>query len=319
MSDPYKIHDAIVKDVLSRKEDAVDFFRELLPGEITKNLDLENLEVENGVFVDEKLREYFSDMLFKVPTKEGKNQNLYLLFEHKSYPDKKIHLQLLKYMTEIHIKQTELMPILSIVFYHGKERWQTSIKFSEMFNLKSEDYKSQFLDFMYHLINLSQIEIDRLKMSLTLKFFLEILKYARRPDFEIELERIFAKAGEIFSSRTHIEFLHKVFLYIFQVTEVSKEKLGEIAGNVSKGAKKLVMTTAEKLRQEGIEEGIERGKLEGIEEGIEQGLERGIERGIEAEKLDIAKKMVAKGSDLGFVFEITGLTLEDLRREGIVK
>ena len=79
-----------------------------------------------------------------------------------------------------------------------------------MFDPKLEDSKNRFLDFTYHLIDLSQIDIERLKLSLTLSFFLEILKHATSPFFAREFERILKKTDEIFSSKNHTEFLHKM-------------------------------------------------------------------------------------------------------------
>lgn len=301
--DIHKIHDSFVREVLSKKEEAISFFNALLPKEITEHLDLNNLEVEDGTFIDDNFRQYYSDILFKVPVKngnEGSNQNLYLLFEHKSYPDKKIHLQLLKYISEIHSKQEELMPVIPVVFYHGKEKWKLSERFSEMFpeNIRNSGL-TEFLDFRYYLVDLNKIDTGRLQISLTLAFFLGIMKNIDRSNFEEVFSELLEKVRELFSSRDNAEFLHKMFLYIYNTTEITKEKLGAIVEvSISREAKEIAMTTAEKLIKEGEIRGELRGKLEG--------------------KLEDARKMLAKGADLEFIFDITGLSEEDLKKAGVI-
>jgi len=60
--------------------------------------------------------------------KNGDKQiKISLLYEHKSYPSKSIHLQLLRYILNVWENQAgskqELIPVIAIVFYHGKKRW----------------------------------------------------------------------------------------------------------------------------------------------------------------------------------------------------
>jgi len=56
-------------------------------------------------------------------------------------------------------------------------------------------------------------------------------------------------------------------------------------------------------------------RREAREEGREEGHENGLKEGMEKEKLIIAKNLLAKGSTLEFVREITGLSPEEI--EGI--
>ncbi|WP_338420438.1 hypothetical protein [Brachyspira aalborgi] len=51
-------------------------------------------------------------------------------------------------------------------------------------------------------------------------------------------------------------------------------------------------------REEGIKEGIEKGKLEGIKN----------------EKYSIAKSLKKAGSDIKFISEITGLTIDEIKK-----
>jgi predicted transposase/invertase (TIGR01784 family) len=80
---------------------AADFVQNYLPADVVAVLDLAKLQPEKETFIDSRLRKHFSDLLYSVPLKSGGRAYLYLLFEHKSQPDKQARLQLLRYMTRI--------------------------------------------------------------------------------------------------------------------------------------------------------------------------------------------------------------------------
>ena len=46
----------------------------------------------------------------------------------------------------------------------------------------------------------------------------------------------------------------------------------------------------------------------------EEGVESGIEQGIKEEKIEIAKNMLSKGMDIGDISEVTGLSIEEIRK-----
>lgn len=66
------------------------------------------------------------------------------LIEHKSYSDKKVSLQLLKYMTkiwELHLKQNnfgKLPVILPLLIHHGGKRYNIDVKFNLIIPERSE-------------------------------------------------------------------------------------------------------------------------------------------------------------------------------------
>ncbi|MDY0363006.1 MAG: Rpn family recombination-promoting nuclease/putative transposase [Desulforegulaceae bacterium] len=67
-------------------------------------------------------------MLYKADIK-GNSGYIYLLFEHKSYYDKWIHLQLLEYLIKIWCQDIKnnnpdnLLVIIPMVLYHGRYKW----------------------------------------------------------------------------------------------------------------------------------------------------------------------------------------------------
>ena len=86
MAEIVNVHDRIFKEMFSRKDGARDFFANYLPEDILKRLDLERIEIVKDSFIEKELREYFSDILYTVYLSDSPAY-LYMLFEHKSYPD----------------------------------------------------------------------------------------------------------------------------------------------------------------------------------------------------------------------------------------
>ncbi len=94
-------HDRFFKDIFSRTEVPQDFCRRYLPSGIVELLDLSTLTPAKDSFVDQELREYFSDLHFLVKLTTGREIYIYILFEHKSYLAERILFQILCYMVKI--------------------------------------------------------------------------------------------------------------------------------------------------------------------------------------------------------------------------
>ena len=60
--------------------------------------------------------------------------------------------------------------------------------------------------------------------------------------------------------------------------------------------------------------GYEEGKEEGIEEGRIEGRAEGIEEGSKQKAYEIAKKMLKKGNSIEDIYDITGLSIEEIEK-----
>src|SRR5215813_2862601 len=105
MTDLTNPHDRFFKELLARPETATDFLVNYLPPEIVALLDLSVPELAKDSFIDEELRQHFSDLLYRVKLRSGDDAFVYILFEHKSTPDGWTAFQLLRY--EVRIWETE--------------------------------------------------------------------------------------------------------------------------------------------------------------------------------------------------------------------
>ena len=63
-----------------------------------------------------------------------------------------------------------------------------------------------------------------------------------------------------------------------------------------------------------IDDSYQKGKEEGIEKGRAEGMKQGLEKGMKNGKIEIARKMLAKGMDEATVMDMTGLTAEEIKQ-----
>ena len=101
MSDLSNPHDRFFKETFSRLEVAQDFFTNYLPPAVTAVLNLDTLSLQSGSFIDPELQEQFADLLYRVDLTNNQKAYLYVLLEHKSYPDPHTPFQLLRYLQKV--------------------------------------------------------------------------------------------------------------------------------------------------------------------------------------------------------------------------
>lgn len=90
-------HDATFRQFLTQPEIARDFMELHLPAELRAVCDLSTLKLESGSFVEDDLRQYFSDVLYSLKTAQGDDGYVHVLIEHQSSPDKHMAFRLLRY------------------------------------------------------------------------------------------------------------------------------------------------------------------------------------------------------------------------------
>ena len=79
-------HDATFRQFLTQPDIARDFMALHLPPELRVRCDLSTLKLESGSFVEDDLRQYFSDVLYSLKTTAGDGY-IHVLIEHQSVSD----------------------------------------------------------------------------------------------------------------------------------------------------------------------------------------------------------------------------------------
>jgi predicted transposase/invertase (TIGR01784 family) len=169
-------HDKFFKQMFSKKEVARDFFDNYLPEELLKIVDTESLEIRKDSFIGADYKDRFSDLIYEVNIRNEEGY-IYCLFEHKSYTDKLVSLQLLKYLTRIwdlHLKQNkgEKLPvILPIVIYHGQRKYNIKSNFNSL--VKELPGTERFVpDFEFLFYNFSSHSKEQIVGSVQLPYML---------------------------------------------------------------------------------------------------------------------------------------------------
>lgn len=269
MSELINPHDRFFKEVLSQQDAARDFLRYYLPAEVAGLLDYSSLEVRKDSFVDKELQEHFSDLLYEVKLRDGRDAYVYVLFEHKSYPEPLIAFQLLRYMVRIweqSLKQgAALSPILPVVVYHGQAAWKIPLDLRGLFGLPGE--LEPFLpDYGYWLCDLSRYSDEDIKGVVTLRVAMLLLKYIFREDLRQRLPDIVTLLGKLSEQRTGLEYLETVLRYLSCATDrITEDDLKQAVEAAFPERGELMSTVAEKW----IEQGLQQGLLDGIELGLE--------------------------------------------------
>ncbi len=312
-------HDKLFRETLSDREVAADFLQNYLPGDILPLTDLNSLEICKDSFVEDDLKDYHSDLLYKVML-EGREGYVYLLFEHKSYPDRLIHLQIAEYMLKIWrlvLKQkteTLLPVIIPLVLYHGERKWQYGAKFSALFAKHSEKLSAYIPDFEFVLRDLTQYSDEEIRGIVVSRVVLLLFRHISDPDIAQKLPGIFSLMREVIESEGGLRFFEKILRYLSNTAEgiTPNEIKRMVEESLSQEKGGMVMTIAEMMRKEGFEQGIRQGVQQGVQQGIQQGIQQGVQQGIQQGIQQSIRETIEFG--LGLRFGDEGLAIMPLIR-----
>lgn len=270
-------HDKFFKETLGNVATAKDFLVNYLPDHIMKVINVNTLELQKDNFINKELVENFSDLLFKVDIDE-KEGYIYFLFEHKSYPDKGVAFQLLKYMVEIweakaNKENKELPIVIPLVIYHGKDSWRTPSNLGAMLNGYEElsaDLKAYVPNFNYLLYDLSDFSEEEIKGEAQLRILLTLLRHIFTKDAK-ELQQSILQSvqflNELEDKQTGIEYLETMLRYVFSAgMKFTKNEIIQLIHGIESTypeGREVTMSMADKWREEGWEKGLERGLVQG--------------------------------------------------------
>ncbi|MBW1214565.1 Rpn family recombination-promoting nuclease/putative transposase [Pantoea allii] len=299
-------HDATFRQFLTQPEIARDFMELHLPAELRAVCDLSTLKLESGSFVEDDLRQYFSDVLYSLKTTHGDDGYVHVLIEHQSSPDKHMAFRLLRYAVAAMQRHLEaghktLPLVIPVLFYTGKRSpYPYSTRWLDEFTdpaLASRLYGEAFPLVDVTIIPDEEIAEHRSMAALTL-----LQKHIHQRDLAELVDKLVPVllAGYLSSSQV-ISLIH----YIVQAGETADAEalVRELAHRVPQHGDAL-MTIAQQLEQKGIEKGMEKG--------IQLGREEGRCEGEREATLKIARTMLQSGLDRETVMKMTGLNEDDL-------
>ncbi|MEO5369525.1 MAG: Rpn family recombination-promoting nuclease/putative transposase [Magnetococcus sp. DMHC-1] len=255
-------HDRLVKVLLLQPESAGYLLRERLPPPVTAILAPGDPELVDGSFVSDELSAYFSDRLFRARTITGKDAFFYVLIEHKSYPDRKVALQLgrgimgvIDQETRANPNWTSLPAVMPLVLYHGEQEWTIPTEFLDLVDADAA-LRPWLLNFAFKVIDLGPIPNDKLSQHARLRAGLLALKYGTRSPEEqaAAWETIISALAEA------PELFLPVFYYLLATFQnLSREQVQQIIECVKPMEDTNVISI---YARELIDEGYQKGRQE---------------------------------------------------------
>lgn len=284
------------------------FIEQYLLLELPSTVDLDRITPIRNESVDAKLRVLFSDLIFELNTISG--TSIYLLFEHKSFPDKTIENQLIKYMDTFELdylkEHSEIKTPLTIVLvliYHGSYNWNIRFSHNRLANLK-------FFD-------LSKIPDEQIRGTAILKIVLLILKYINSEELVTKFDMIIELFKELKDDQHAKEYIRS---FSFYVEHAAKEEFRDMLEQKMRHyfteeelesstlIRELEAIGEKRGEKRGEEIGEKRGEKRGMEKGIDIGVKKGIDIGAEAARLILTTE---KSDDQ--IATDTGLSVEKIR------
>lgn len=306
----YTPHDATFQQFLRQSEIARDFMEIHLPLEVRAICDLSTLKLECSSFVEENLRQYFSDVLYSMKTTAGGAGYVHVLIEHQSTPDKHMAFRLIRYAVaamQRHLDAgfTQLPLVIPMLFYTGKRSpYPYSTNWLQGFDdpIRAQNlYSSDF-----PLVDITVISDDEIMQHRSMAALTLLQKHIRCRDLTELTDRLsfILLAGHLTASQ-----IASLIHYVIQAGDTvnGANFIRELALRIPQHEENI-MTIAEQLEQSGIVKGVEIG----LKQGIEQGREQGREEVREESKWNFARTMLQHGIDASTVMKITTLSEQEL-------
>ena len=290
-------HDAIFKSVFQEPKHAAAELRHILPGELASAIQWSSLKLEPGSFVDPKLADQHSDLLFSADALGSRERVLvYLLFEHQSTNDPMMALRMLSYMVRIwtrYAKQNSNSPlplVIPALLAQVQGGWSAPSRFSELFATEARQLGRAVLpDFTFAVDDLHLATDEDLRQralpdpaTVTLWLMRDVRDraalFAHLVDWADALERIARSPGGD-------DVLALLLRYIAVASgDLQLSEFRDILKGRAPAVENLAMTIAElleaKVLAQGIAQGEAKGRAEGRAEGIEEGRAKGIANSI---------------------------------------
>ncbi|EAZ2161163.1 Rpn family recombination-promoting nuclease/putative transposase [Salmonella enterica] len=296
-------HDGLFKLFLREPDTARDFLAVHLPADIRSQVRLDTLKLEPGSFVDQKLRELHSDVLYSVETAEGHAGYIYCLVEHQSTADRMMAWRMMRYsmaVMDAHLKKgNDTLPV-PLLFYQGTVRpYPYSTDWMDCFDvpaLAREVYSRP-----WPLVDVSVMEDSDLQSHRRMALLELVQRDIRHRDAASLLRDVVQLIRLAGNTREQVEAVLCYIIYNGMTSESITPFLYELAGEIPEYKELIMGTIAQQLKEEGIQLGIQ--------QGIEQA------RLVAQQKLlETAYALLDNGVSLDVVIKSTGLSRETLEQ-----
>lgn len=257
--------DTYFKFVFSKKEHVQAFLEAFFP-HLACHLRLQTIEINPTekylIASNEKL---YLDFAINCKIKD-KDAKIYIIIEHKSRPDKRVIIQLLRYITAIWqddiLNKRDLTPVIPIVFYNGKSTWKIPTSTKQIFADIPEDLRDYILQLNYLLFDINQIADEDIKKAFSYSKILTVALDAMRgmqncKEAEIikimkELALLIAEHKAEFKEDIAM-FMQMTIKYIQQSCKIKPEEFNKI---VTAKEDEAMRTVLDLWQEQGLKQGM---------------------------------------------------------------
>jgi predicted transposase/invertase (TIGR01784 family) len=251
-------------------------------------LDLDAMQIEDGVHKEIEGPARFSDMVvsfpFKTVGRKPDGLSIYLLIEFQSSYEP-MALRLLEYLARIYKKQNPekstapLHPVVPIVIYNGESSWKEDDQFIHRFPGLPDTLIPYIPDFRYFLLDEGRFDRKMLKkLKGAVASFIRLDTIDRLEHHDLMARQIIAILKELRDSDPESAMLLGKYMEgLLAHWGIANE---EAVGYINEGRKSMLGQRFERYVEEKVHEGLQRGMEQGLEQGIEQGIEKGTEAGL---------------------------------------
>ncbi|EAA8931022.1 Rpn family recombination-promoting nuclease/putative transposase [Salmonella enterica subsp. enterica serovar Oranienburg] len=298
-------HDGLFKLFLREPDTARDFLAVHLPADIRAQVRLDTLKLEPGSFVDQKLRELHSDVLYSVETAEGHAGYIYCLVEHQSSADRMMAWRMMRYsmaVMDAHLKKgNDTLPVVvPLLFYQGTVRpYPYSTDWMDCFDAPS--LAREVYSRPWPLVDVSVMEDSDLQSHRRMALLELVQRDIQHRDAASLLRDVVQLIRLAGNTREQVEAVLCYIIYNGMTNERITPFLYELAGEIPEYKELIMGTIAQQLKEEGLQQGLQ--------QGIKQ------ERQAAQQKLlETAYALLDNGVSLDVVIKSTGLSRETLEK-----
>ena len=297
----YNQHDQFFKTGFSKKTFAKELLFLIFSKEERKAYDLNKIQLEKGSFPDDAR----ADLVLSVPLK-NKPENkirIFILIEHKSQYDVKLFYQLFRYLTFLIQKSLmetgKIVPVIPVVFYHGKTPWKWKKFFQEAF--ADENFLALPVSTRENMLNFKVRVLDLHSSRLQ--------KIIRDRNFKSRV--LFHLLREVWFSKPSLSFVSKVLELCDEEIKSQEDIMLNMAEYLSK-AYKMKQGVWRKAEELAVKRGLlNKGGYMDIKKFI---AERERHEGQQVERQRVVLNMLKNKMDIKIITKVTGLSEKEIKK-----
>jgi predicted transposase YdaD len=227
-----------------------------------------------------------------------------LILEHKSYRDSNIRKQLLKYFFEVMQQKAGDIPVVAIIVYNGREKWnplnaKPYPKYPEFFQNVGLPFHLEFIDVGHSELDLSSLDPQLALVLVAMRYAFD--SFGQQAAFKEALASLL-KQGNSYSS-----VLEEILVYLRETLPQQE--------------KETIMDSLEVLENKGYtsiaeadyEEGFLDGEAKGFLDGEAKGKAEGFLDGAFDKAREMAKAMLLDGLPIKQISVYSGLSEQEIK------